>query len=91
MQWQPAPAPRRACYWCSSIHSWRNALQLYLVKTPPHQRYLFPRADKILEKQRTWLTEHMDLLRLSYAGDLREYDLIDVAGQALPRHPESNS
>lgn len=36
------------------------------------------------EKQRTLLAEYTDLLRLSMAGNLRDFEVANAAGQALP-------
>ena len=36
------------------------------------------------EAQRILLAEYTDLLRLALAGNLREYELLDAAGQVLP-------
>ncbi|KAK9832555.1 hypothetical protein WJX81_008597 [Elliptochloris bilobata] len=44
----------------------------------------FTQADMTPEQQRTLLAEYTDLLRLSLAGNLRDYELLDVRGQAMP-------
>jgi len=55
--------------------------------TPPLRRAqtltLIPQADMAPGEQRTLLAEYTDLLRLSLAGNLRDYELVNAAGARL--------
>ncbi len=61
-----------------------------LVQRPPdpcHRAvpypYPIPQADMAPGEQRTLLAEYTDLLRLSLAGNLRDYELVNAAGARL--------